>query len=81
MGTAGGCGDCWKPRRVAGDALSILIAIFPLNSNKPRPHTESCILLLLLLLLLLKKVSSAKLRESDIYTISVRRPQPHNTNL
>ena len=36
---------------------------------------------LLLLLLLFKKVCSARLRESDtVYTISVRRPQPHNTN-
>ena len=33
-----------------------------------------------MLLSLLKKVGSARLRESDI-TLSVRRPQPHNTNL
>ena len=49
MATAGGCGNCWKPLRVAGDAhdmkknaLSILIVIFPHNSNKLRPQTESC---------------------------------------
>ena len=34
----------------------------------------------LLLLLLLKEVVSARLRESDMYTLSVRTPQPHNTN-
>ena len=43
--TAGGCGDCWKPLRVGGNmmenALSILIVIFPHNSNKLRPQTES----------------------------------------
>ena len=48
--TAGGCSDCWKLRWVAGEArnmtenaLSILIVIFPYNSNKPRPQTESCL--------------------------------------
>ena len=48
--TPGGCGDCWKPRWVAGDACdmtendpSILIVVFPHNSNKPRPQTESCL--------------------------------------
>ena len=50
MATAGGCGDCWKPRRVAGNAhnmtenaLSIIIIIFLHNSNKPRPQTEICL--------------------------------------
>ena len=50
MATAGGCGDFWKPWRVAGDArnmmenyLSILIVILPHNSNTPRPQTESYI--------------------------------------
>ena len=37
------------------------------------------LLLLSLLLLLIKEVGSARLRESD--TLSVQRPQPHNTNL
>ena len=52
--TAGGCGDCWKPWQVvvvvAGDArnmtenaLSILIVIFPHNSNKLRPQIEICL--------------------------------------
>ena len=48
-GTAGGCGDCWKLWRVSGEAcnvienaLSILIVVFPYNSNKPRPQTKSC---------------------------------------
>ena len=43
MATAGGCSDCWKPRRVADDvhnmmenALFILIfIIFAHNYNKP----------------------------------------------
>ena len=49
--TAGGCGNCWKLRRVTGKVrnmtendLSILIVIFPYNYNKPRPQTESCVL-------------------------------------
>ena len=37
--------------------------------------------LLLLLLLLLLKESAVQGWERVIYTISVRRPQPHNTNL
>ena len=37
------------------------------------------LLLLVILLVLLKKVGSARLRV--IYTLSVRRPQTHNTNL
>ena len=48
LATAGGCSDCWKPWRVAGDAcnmtenaLSILIVIFLHNSNKPKRRTES----------------------------------------
>ena len=47
--TAGGCGNCWQLRRVAfkarnmmENALSLLI-IFPHNSNKLRPETESCV--------------------------------------
>ena len=50
MATVAGCGDCWRLRRVAGEArnmmenaLSILIVIFPFNCNKPRPRTESCV--------------------------------------
>ena len=50
MATVGGCSDCWKLQRVAGEArnmtenaLSILIVIFPYNSNKPRAQTESCV--------------------------------------
>ena len=50
METAGGWGDCFKLRQVAGkahkmteNALSILIANFTYNSNKPRPQTESCV--------------------------------------
>ena len=48
--TAGGCDDCRTLQRVAGEAgnmtenaLSILIVLFPHNSNKLRPHTESCV--------------------------------------
>ena len=48
--TAGACSDCWKLWLVAGKArnmtentVSILIVIFPYNSNKPRPQTESCV--------------------------------------
>ena len=43
---------------------------------------ESCnFVSIKLLLLLLKEVGSARLRERVIYTLSVRRPQSHNTNL
>ena len=42
---------------------------------------SSIIFYRILLLLLLKNVDSARLRERVIYTLSVRRPQPHNTNL
>ena len=44
--TAGGCSDCWKLRHVAGMACNMTenaIFIFPNNSNKLRPQTESCI--------------------------------------
>ena len=47
--SARGCGNCWKPRRVAGEAsnmmeiFSILIVIFLYNPNKSRPQTESCV--------------------------------------
>ena len=46
MATAGGCG--LLPARPAGvnmmeNARSILIVIFPFNSYKPRPQTESCV--------------------------------------
>ena len=49
MGTAEGCGDCWKPRKVAGNAPGphatenaiFIFIIFSHNSNKPRPQTES----------------------------------------
>ena len=49
-GVARGYGNCWRLWQIAGnasimkeDALSILIYIFPHNSNKPRPQTESYI--------------------------------------
>ena len=51
-----GYSNCWRLRRLLeatagcrrcpqydGNAFSILIVIFPHNSNKPRPQTESCI--------------------------------------
>ena len=45
-----GYGICWKLRQVAfkarnitENALPILVAIFPHNSNKPRSQTESCV--------------------------------------
>ena len=47
---ARGYGNCWKLLWVAAEAhnmiesaLYILIVIFPHNSNKPRPQTESCV--------------------------------------
>ena len=47
---ARGYGNCWRLQWVPGEAhnmmeyaLSILIVIFPYNSNKPRPQTESCV--------------------------------------
>ena len=50
IATAGGCSNFWKLRQVAVEvhnmienALSILIVIFLLNSNKLRHKTESCV--------------------------------------
>ena len=43
---ARGYGNCWKLRQVCNmmeNALCILFVIFPHNSNKPRPQTESCL--------------------------------------
>ena len=37
---------CWRgshSRTMTENALSILIVVFPYNSNKPRPATESCV--------------------------------------
>ena len=41
--TTGGCSDCLSCHNMLENALSILIAIFFYNSNKPRPQTESCV--------------------------------------
>ena len=36
---------------------------------------------MIIIIIIIKKVGSAMLRERVVYTLSVRRPQPYNTNL
>ena len=86
--TAGRCGEfASEARNTVEIPLSILI-IFPHNSNKPRPQTESYVFsiwntrtslltfFVCFFIIIIKRGWQCK-AERVIYSLSVQRPQPH----